>query len=304
MKEKVAVFLTFSGLVFFLLGFLSRYHWVLELLANFRVYFLFYFLIMIFISLWNKNKWLTILNTTLVLFIYLSICPYLKNNSTKKENGSIKIISANILSSNSNYHDVVNFIYKENPDVVFFMELTPVWMEGLKELQNTYPFSHAVPRMDNFGIGIFSKYEFKGLKVKNHSSGGLPSYNTDIVTKDKTYHFMGVHPVPPIGHDFFTLRNRQLEEINTWAKTHLENLIIMGDMNCSPYSANFSRLTDGLRLKDTRKGFGLLGTWSVQSKLFSFAIDHCLVSDDINVIDRRNGDSNGSDHYPIIVELK
>ncbi|MGK0390905.1 MAG: endonuclease/exonuclease/phosphatase (EEP) superfamily protein YafD [Maribacter sp.] len=337
MKNKVAAFFTFSGLIFFSLSFLSCYHWVLELLANFRVYFLFYFLIMIFISLlgvnrfsdgqkliatenqamslmevykaktaryWNKNKWLVILNTILVLFIFLSIRPYLKSNYALKIYKPIKIISANILSSNSNYNDVVNFIHEENPDVIFFMELTPAWTEGLKTLQNKYPYYHAVPRTDNFGIGIFSKYELKDLKVKEYESSRLPSYDVNIVTTEKTYHFIGVHPVPPIGHDYFTLRNQQLEEINTWAKAYPENLIIVGDMNCSAYSANFSRLTDGTTLKDTRKGFGLLGTWSAKSKLFSFAIDHCLVSENIAVIDRRNGDSNGSDHYPIIIKVK
>lgn len=32
-------------------------------------------------------------------------------------------------------------------------------------------------------------------------------------------------------------------------------------------------------------------------------IDHCLVSNDIIILDRRIGSNVGSDHYPIYIEL-
>jgi endonuclease/exonuclease/phosphatase (EEP) superfamily protein YafD len=33
-------------------------------------------------------------------------------------------------------------------------------------------------------------------------------------------------------------------------------------------------------------------------------LDHCLISDDIRVADARTGESIGSDHLPLIVEIE
>ena len=79
---------------------------------------------------------------------------------------------------------------------------------------------------------------------------------------------------------------------------------VVGDLNASPWSWSFGRLTDGGALRNSQIGFGLQPTFSANSNvLFRVPIDHLLHSGDLTVVDRRLGDSLGSDHFSLIVEL-
>jgi endonuclease/exonuclease/phosphatase family metal-dependent hydrolase len=56
-------------------------------------------------------------------------------------------------------------------------------------------------------------------------------------------------------------------------------------------------------LRDSREGFGLQNSWPAYWPWLSITIDHCLVSRDIRLIDRKVGPDIGSDHYPVLVEV-
>lgn len=304
MKSKLSSRLTIFGLCFFLLGFLSRYYWFLELFANFRVYFLFYFLLMVFISLWKRDKWMIGLNLLLFLGVGLSLLPYFPIRTGVSNKKGLKFLSANVLSSNTQYDKAIDLIREENPDVVYLMEVTSAWERELKVLEKDYAYSHVVSREDNFGVAIYSKHEFANLKVIGEPITKIPSYIADIKFGDEIYHFIGTHPLPPIGQEYFVMRNQQFERLNSLVKEYSGNLLLMGDLNCSSFSSNFSRLTQGTDLKDSRLGFGLQGTWTTKSSILNFAIDHCLVSKDVEILDRRVGDLLDSDHKPVIILVK
>ena len=78
----------------------------------------------------------------------------------------------------------------------------------------------------------------------------------------------------------------------------------MGDLNVSPWSAEFRQLLKDSQLRDSTKGFGLQPTWPTHVRLMQIPIDHLLYSSDIKIIDRRVGPNIGSDHYPLIVDLQ
>ena len=77
----------------------------------------------------------------------------------------------------------------------------------------------------------------------------------------------------------------------------------MGDLNTTSWSPFFSDLIEESGLRDSRKGFGIQTTWPDGLFLLRIPIDHCLVSKDISVLDRRVGPSIGSDHFPVTVDL-
>jgi endonuclease/exonuclease/phosphatase (EEP) superfamily protein YafD len=62
-----------------------------------------------------------------------------------------------------------------------------------------------------------------------------------------------------------------------------------------------NRLTKNTTLTDSRIGFGIQNSWNAKNILFSIAIDHCFITNDFNVINRKIGPYIGSDHYPISV---
>lgn len=79
-------------------------------------------------------------------------------------------------------------------------------------------------------------------------------------------------------------------------------MVLLGDLNCTPFSPWFGRLLRDGQLRDTGKGFGLPSTWSRHG--IGLPIDHILAGGAWQVIDRRvHPDRMGSDHHPVIAVL-
>jgi endonuclease/exonuclease/phosphatase (EEP) superfamily protein YafD len=80
-------------------------------------------------------------------------------------------------------------------------------------------------------------------------------------------------------------------------------VIVLGDLNTTSWSPYFRDLLADSGLADTRRGFGVLGSWPDLPSPLRIPIDHCLVSDKVAVHDRRIGPPVGSDHRGVIVDL-
>jgi endonuclease/exonuclease/phosphatase (EEP) superfamily protein YafD len=89
----------------------------------------------------------------------------------------------------------------------------------------------------------------------------------------------------------------------------------MGDLNITMWSPYYRRFVSKTGLWNTRQGSGILPTWrpvkirfwrlpSALSWLLALPIDHCLVSPAIAVPQIRPGPDVGSDHLPLIVDLR
>lgn len=65
----------------------------------------------------------------------------------------------------------------------------------------------------------------------------------------------------------------------------------------------FRRLLARSGLIDTLRGRGYQPTWPGHFVPLWIPLDHCLVSPDLTVLDRRVGPHVGSDHRPVIVDL-
>ena len=79
--------------------------------------------------------------------------------------------------------------------------------------------------------------------------------------------------------------------------------ILLGDLNITPWSYFFGRLLRTANLRDPSVGIGFKTTWPVGQILLRIPIDHCLVSPEIAVEDRRVGTDVGSDHFPLVVDF-
>jgi endonuclease/exonuclease/phosphatase (EEP) superfamily protein YafD len=79
--------------------------------------------------------------------------------------------------------------------------------------------------------------------------------------------------------------------------------IIVGDLNVPMWSKYYQNAFDNSGLRNTRQGFGVMPTYEPQNFFQAIPIDHCLVSEEIQVVNMRVGPSLGSDHVPIIVDL-
>jgi endonuclease/exonuclease/phosphatase family metal-dependent hydrolase len=81
-------------------------------------------------------------------------------------------------------------------------------------------------------------------------------------------------------------------------------VVLLGDLNLTPYSPPFDRLLGDSGLRDVMQGQGWQPTWRAGFWPLALRIDHVLVSSDLCVEDATVGPTVGSDHRPVLARLR
>lgn len=305
--KKLFFYLTTFGValaaLFSVLGYFGYDSWLLDMFCNFRPQYL---IILVFgiSTLFFWKKWLAI---AFIPFLMLDVYEvgnlYWSGDHMNASEHQVKIVSVNLLSSNTHYEKVAQFIESENPDIVVLQEFNARWGRELAPSLTTYKSRLEIAQRGNFGIAVYSRIPFKGLRKVTLGKIGVPSILGQFQLGSESISLLATHPVPPLGQEQFLQRNDQLEEIADFITSLNGEVIVLGDLNISSFSVHFKSLMEQTNLKDSRQGEGLLTTWPARIKILHTTLDHCLVSNQLNVLDRRKGPFVGSDHLPIIVEL-
>ena len=80
-------------------------------------------------------------------------------------------------------------------------------------------------------------------------------------------------------------------------------VLLLGDLNATPWSHPFKRLLQETGLIDGSRGMGYQPTWPAGVLPLLIPIDHCLHSQELRVVHKEVGPMVGSDHYPVIVDF-
>jgi endonuclease/exonuclease/phosphatase (EEP) superfamily protein YafD len=197
---------------------------------------------------------------------------------------------------------VKEVILNANPDILVLEEISSQWMSDLAWLTNSHPYSITQPREDNFGIGLFSKLPLAESEIAYIGNAGVPSIRTTVSTGRTNLRVIATHPLPPGGREYSQWRNEQLDCLPNYIRPSLP-VFLLGDLNVTPWNYLFRKLLKRTGLKDSSQGFGVQPTWPNYNPLLRIPIDHCLHSQDINIVDRTIESDVSSDHYPIIVDF-
>lgn len=285
------------------LGAAGSLHWIADVFSHFRVYYVVAFLMIsavgIFMKAWSESA----VSFIIVLILGRSLVPFYMDPEPVLSDHSLKVVSLNLLSTNSEYQNTIEFIRNGDFDIIILQEINQTWVNELKVLTEDFPHQMLIPRPDNFGIGVMARDSLLNAERIDVSDTGIPSLFITVEHKLEQIHLIATHPLPPVSTDYFRSRNKQFSEINTFVNDLKDPVMVIGDLNSSVFSPNFSVLLENGRLRDSRPGFGLLSTWHAQWPLISVTLDHALVTEDIAVKDRRVGPDIGSDHLPVIIEI-
>jgi endonuclease/exonuclease/phosphatase (EEP) superfamily protein YafD len=111
------------------------------------------------------------------------------------------------------------------------------------------------------------------------------------------------HPPPPKSYTLTNYRNHQLEDIAEFVSGQTGDVMVLGDLNTTPWSPFFQEFLRRSSLRESRNGFGLQLSWPTDRVPFLVPIDHILVSKGIIINKRRVGPNIGSDHFPVILSF-
>ncbi len=296
----------YASMILTLAGFLSRYGWWFDLASHFRLQYLAIQLACLLLCLFQKGKKLFLIITVFALINLSLIVPYYfpeEESTIPTARKSIKILLINVNSPNTNYKAVGDYIQRNSPDILALEEINARWIKELSSLLKIYPYSKEVSQENNFGLGLYSKIPLEDMQIKYFASDLIPSLIGKIILEGQPVSLIFTHPMPPGTVEHFRWHNTQLEQIGL-LKPHLqEDIILIGDLNATSWSYSFEKLKKDLDLKDSREGFGLQTSWPSFLPYVGITIDHCLVSKNFKVLERKVGPSVGSDHLPVLVKL-
>ena len=235
------------------------------------------------------------------------IWPYYRTRTSQNPSSDVRLrlLQANVLKDNKNYASIFRLLKQTNPDVVVLQETNEVWRNQINLLHDVYPFSEMALRSEGAGMVILSKHKFETVEVLRLDD----SIHVAILVQVRIDHhkitILALHPTTPISPFKFKNRNRQFREAATLLKGIDGPKVLIGDLNTTMWSPYFAELLRCANLRDARLGFGLKTTWPMPLPGFlRMPIDHCLVSSELQVANLEIGEHVGSDHRPMIIDLR
>jgi len=290
--------------------FFAKQHWIPELFCHLRIQLFVVLVFWFLIATFYDQRMRAITSFVFMVVNIVWIVPYFMPPSIEPTidagKPTVKIMSANVLTSNDQYASFVKTLRHHHPDIAIVIEVDEMWRQAIEEeLLADYPHQYIVAKQHNFGIGIISKVPFSSI-------GQIVAPDTDLISLDARFQgpsgrplrVIATHPFPPLSQSCFTTRSQQLIALAQQLDSRVDNVIV-GDFNLTPWSPVFSEVLAAGDLKDSRVGFGVASTWyAFDNFLGSLQIDHLLTSQSLTTISHAVSDDYGSDHRAIIVEIQ
>jgi len=278
-------------------------HYAIELFSHFRLQYFVASLLLLGVFLYLGNRLYIGALIIVAAFNASLVFPWYYAEEDAARDTTIKLIHANVHSSNTEYQRLVDFIALEQPDLFFLQEVNAAWVAGTQGLLPDYPYSYIEAREGNFGIAAFSRIPFDSVGHVESPPLNYPTIFATLKTGKATVTLISTHPEIPVKPALYAARNEQLSSIAALVTKTPGKLVLIGDFNASIWDAKFRELERATGLKNARRGFGILPSWPTFMPFAMIPIDHALVSPDISVMDVRTGNNIGSDHLPLIVTL-
>jgi endonuclease/exonuclease/phosphatase (EEP) superfamily protein YafD len=330
---NLLVFLTFLLTVMALLG---DKGWIWSLTTHFRLQYLVIQLVAMCFALlgyWKRARskapigfesWLSLavltffagLNLVVIMPYYLPATQAAKTPETK---GRLKLLHSNLFGMiNHDTDRVIQAIQESDPDIVDLVEYTEPWQAKLESsgVFRKYPYHFA----GRSHIGLYSKIPLSNARMVFTSATRKVTNQANIIAQirigGEPVTLLVAHPASPVLPSHLQMLQNSFR---VWEKERPHwgrNLIIVGDLNTSPWSVEFKRLTQRTGLRDSQLGLGLQPSWpmlmpaiglrstpTLLTDILTIPIDHVLISPQLVVLSRKTGPFVGSDHLPVIIEL-
>ena len=220
-----------------------------------------------------------------------------------------QVAALNIKWDRDNCNRVRNYISSLKAELIGVIEVTPECRNDLKSLTDIYPYmwfaepSTQVIDVKLHGMGILSRIPWQ--KVGQLQSP-LISRRYAVVAEFETsagsiavlvLHL--VRPVPPYPGDWRLSQGAEVRDLNDYIRNFPGEVIVMGDLNATPYGLTFRQLRAvGLR---AASGSGE-ATWPIALGPLGLPIDHILVTDGLGA-SMSLGSDIGSDHRPVLGKI-
>ena len=297
--------------------------WWLALLNTFALWLFMPLLLMIPLALFLSGKRTAAWSLFLLLIGFWKFAP-MAEEIANGDPHDIRLLTFNVWKDNQHIAKTVDWILKQNADVVVLEEFIEDHLAELPRLLEIYPFHAYI----EYNVQIFSLYPFVETEILQIAEAdaefeGRLALRSVLDIDGKNLAVYGVHlNVPRKENAHFglatelwpfsfilrydeTRRNRQIHNLAKFIAQEKNPVLLAGDFNTSHSSLILKELS-ALGLVDT---FAQVGsdwgmTWPHLDKLRPvLRIDYIWASPAFRPLRLRRGQFVGSDHLPLIADF-
>lgn len=298
--ERVVLFLFWLVLaVASTLGYFGRDDWRLDLFANFKMQYYIGALAMCAVAAWRGYRVLVGLGLIVLLWNGAYIFN-IATQSAEPSDATYRALSANVFTQNHQFERVESWIREQEPDFVALIEITERWEPTLERLKDILPYQKVHMWGGRYGAVVLSRYPPYEL-APSIGFAGIGSVPYFAATPDGPLCVLLMHPLSPTNDKAWQWRGNALRDIAQYSSAASEHMpvLLMGDMNTTPWSPVFEDFVLQSNLQPVNTSFLPRRTWPTRNPLLWIPIDHFFLSAQLAPVTQWTGPELGSDHYPI-----
>ncbi len=286
----------------------------LEINTNFGSYYLFIHLLSVVLLLfvfrgkYRGRRLVLGYGIALIIWQLAPLVPFLVDFDDEKPCSSCRtftLLYANLYSGNKTMQALVSEIQTREPDIVALLEVRSAALQGVLDFRSRYPYSSEVPRDDDFGLALYSKFKFINEPLTDIGMDVPPAIIAALDLGMATPLSLALfHVTPPVSSRALEKNKRIVRRIATMFRHDSPNFLAVADMNATPHSPYYQLFEKTGGLRHVLYGEGLFRTWNAFNSLLRFQIDHIFYRGHIERESVQKLDSHGSDHFPIFVRFR
>ena len=287
---------------------LARYWWAFDLLSHFRLQYVILGGVLCLMALaWRSYAAAAVLGFTAAVHGWAIRDLWLGGRSGTVVGAPVRVAAANVLNSNPTPDKVLEFVRVSRPDLLLVIDAEGGrWREVMGKLAEQY--EHRAPEdwRDGAPVILFSRLPIVAQAEKKPPVGSRPYLIAEVAIDGGTIRVVGVHPTAPSPTQASDsrLRNWQFDHVAADLADAERPLIVAGDFNSSPWSPHFGDFLARTGLRNAAEGQGWIATWPSWFWPARVPIDHVLIGGTFGVESLSRGPFIGSDHYPVIADLR
>lgn len=232
--------------------------------------------------------------------------PQVAYQNKRGEYSTLSLMCSNVQMTNRNTSKLKELINSHNPDILLVIETDEWWLQKLQEFEDKYPHSIKQPQDNQYGMALYSKFEFQNSEINFLVEKDIPSVKVSItLSSGKKIILYGLHPRPPFisGSNTSTERDAELLIVGKQIKKINKPAIVMGDMNDVAWSKTNNLFQNISGLLDPRIGRGFYNTFHAKYPFIRFSLDHFFHTNHFRLVDFQRLENIGSDHFPVFIKL-
>lgn len=292
------------------LGFLSRYYWMFDLLVHLRAQYAQIAIVIAICALVQGEPVALALAASAFVINVAVVARHLASRSPaprrSSDDGVVRVFFANALESNHRFDMLTRAVAASRPDVIVLVEVDADAMAQMRLRLAEYPFAEQLDVGTRpWGIGLLSRTIPAYSRTQDLGEAGSPL----IVARfdgERPLTIIGAHPTPPYRPRWFALRNDYLAKLalvireeSAWG-----DVVVVGDFNITPWASHYRSFLENSGLRSAREGFGWNATWpSFLPPFARIPIDHVFIAPRLRVVGFTVGEPIGSDHLPLTIDV-